>query len=70
MPSQVIHHIFQWLKIPQEISSHEKTFKQELEGIINIPLEEVRKLSFSITKTLEKRYKTQLLFENLLISAK
>jgi len=63
MPSQVIHHIFQWLKRPQEISSHEKSFDQKLEGRIEIPLDEAKKLSFSITEKLEKRYKTKLLFE-------
>jgi len=64
MPSQVISHIFYWLKDNKEITSHEKTFETKLEGKISIPIGEVRNLTAKLSDILEKRYSTRLMFED------
>jgi len=64
MPSQVINHVFHWLRDSKEITSHEKTFKTKLEGRISIPIEKVRDLTAQLSNILEKRYKTRLMFED------
>jgi len=64
MPSQVIDHVFHWLKDNKEITSHEKTFETELEGRINIPIKDVRDLTAQLSNILEKRYNTRLMFED------
>ncbi|MFH1586039.1 MAG: hypothetical protein ABIB79_04685 [archaeon] len=64
MPSQVLDHFFCWLKESKKIESHEKTFKRKVEGNIEIPLDNVRNLTFDIATKLEKRYKTRLMFDD------
>ena len=64
MPSQVINHVFYWLKGNKEIISHEKTFETKLEGRIDIPTEKVRTLTAQLSSILEKRYSTRLMFED------
>ncbi len=64
MPSQVIDHIFHWLRDHKKITSHDKTFETRLEGRISIPIEKVRNLTAQLSNILEKRYSTRLMFEN------
>jgi len=64
MPSQVIEHVFHWLRDTKKITSHKKTFGTELEGRINIPIEKVRNLTAKLSGILEKRYSTRLMFED------
>jgi len=64
MPSQVINHVFYWLRDNKEIISHDKTFETKLEGRINIPIEKVRDLTAQLSNILEKRYSTRLMFED------
>ncbi len=64
MPSQVIDHVFYWLRNPKKIISHDKTFETKLEGRINIPIKEARNLTKQLSDILEKRYSTRLTFED------
>jgi len=64
MPSQVINHVFHWLKDNKQITSHDRTFKTKLEGRISIPIEKVRDLTAQLSSILEKRYNTRLMFED------
>jgi len=64
MPSQVINHVFYWLKDNKKITSHDKTFETKLEGRISIPMEKARDLTAKLSDILEKRYSTRLIFED------
>jgi hypothetical protein len=64
MSSQVINHVFYWLKDNKRITSHDKTFETKLEGRINIPIEKARDLTAQLSNILEKRYSTKLMFED------
>jgi len=64
MPSQVIDHVFYWLKDNKRITSHDKTFKTKLEGRISIPIEKALDLTAQLSNILEKRYSTRLMFED------
>jgi hypothetical protein len=62
MPSQVINHVFHWLRDHKKITSHDKNFKTKLEGRISIPIGEARNLTAKLSNILEKRYSTKLMF--------
>jgi len=64
MSSQVINHVFYWLKDNKRITSHDKTFKTKLEGRISIPIEKALDLTAQLSNILEKRYSTRLIFED------
>lgn len=64
MPSQIINHVFYWLKDNKRITSHDKTFKTKLEGRISIPIEKTLDLTAQLSNILEKRYSTRLMFED------
>lgn len=64
IPSQVINHVFHWLKDNKKITSYDKSFKTKLEGRISIPIEKAQDLTAQLSNILEKRYSTRLMFEN------
>lgn len=64
IPSQIINHVFYWLKDNKKITSHDKTFKTKLEGRISIPIEKALDLTAQLSNILEKRYSTRLIFED------
>ena len=64
MPSQVINHVFYWLKDNKRITFHDKTFETKLEGKISIPIEKAQDLTAQLSNILEKRYSTRLMFED------
>lgn len=63
MPSQVVAYLNGWMYDGRNIISHDKTFDQKLEGRVSVPNQTRREILPKIAKTLERNYKTRLLFE-------
>jgi hypothetical protein len=63
MPSQVIVYLSGWMYEGRKIISHDKTFDQKLEGRVYVPDQTRGEILPRIAKTLERKYKTRLLFK-------
>lgn len=64
IPSQVISHFYNWINEGNKIWSHDHT-GQGLEGRIEVPFKIARQITKEVSKILEERYKTKLLFDQL-----
>jgi len=63
MPSQVVAYLNDWMYDGREIISHNKTFDQKLEGRVSVPNQIRGEILPKIAETLERKYKTRLLFK-------
>jgi len=63
LSSQIMLHFFDWMYRGDIIISHDQTFDRKLEGRIEVPVDTAREVTAEVSRILETRYKTRLLFD-------